>query len=261
MFCLKAMGIRFLCQHCHRPLNVKSVQAGLKGVCPNCSQLIVVPFESAIDLPKSSDEQIPATSGLSAAGSIIDIDKQITESGLTPSMHLSTDTTDGGVVVPETFSNRGLEALSSSIAETESLFLLDKPQPPTTMGKIDPIEEAPRNVWYYRCKELGEKGPLKAKTMQEELDNGNVTIGCIVWRDDWEDWQAAERVFPSLVALLAAERAKLSPAGQPGTDDWNSHSERRIGGRKLQWFGLAAIAIGLLIVAALAWFLSYVLSN
>ena len=55
---------------------------------------------------------------------------------------------------------------------------------------------------------MAKKGPFKAKAMQAELDSGNVNLGCIVWREDWEDWQPAERVFPSLVAIWEAQRSE-----------------------------------------------------
>ena len=84
---------------------------------------------------------------------------------------------------------------SDSNEQPYETFMLDKPRLPASLGKVDPIAEAPSRVWYFRSRELGEKGPLKGKMMQECLDRGQVKVGCIVWRDDWHDWLPAECSF------------------------------------------------------------------
>jgi DNA-directed RNA polymerase subunit RPC12/RpoP len=43
------MGIRFLCEHCQKRLNVKTRQAGEYCVCPDCGNEILIPFESTIE--------------------------------------------------------------------------------------------------------------------------------------------------------------------------------------------------------------------
>ncbi len=42
------MGIRFLCEHCNKRLNVKSFLAGKKGLCPHCGGRIRIPLESQV---------------------------------------------------------------------------------------------------------------------------------------------------------------------------------------------------------------------
>jgi hypothetical protein len=48
------MGIRFHCPNGHR-LNVKTFQAGKRGVCPHCGAKFIIPNESA--LPSSRDDE------------------------------------------------------------------------------------------------------------------------------------------------------------------------------------------------------------
>jgi len=140
-------------------------------------------------------------------------------------------------------------------------FILDKPAPPETLGKVDPIEEAPKRVWYFRSKELGEKGPLKAKAMREHLDKGDVKVGCIVWREDWEDWLPAEKVFPTLAATAKELRQKemmnraFKDANYQIPDEFNPHSELNRKRRRKHQIFVAAIALGICIIGVLVFVL------
>ena len=130
------------------------------------------------------------------------------------------------------------------------------------MGKVDPIAEAPQKVWYFRSKVHGEKGPLKGREMQEHLDKGDVKIGCIVWREDWEDWQPAERVFPPLVAKaeqIELERQKRSGSKIP--DELNPHSSLQRKRRLMKTIGFVAIAAGLLTIGVLVLVLIQLISG
>ena len=97
---------------------------------------------------------------------------------------------------------------AEDIARSVEAFMLDKPQLPPSMGKVDPILQAPKQIWYLRNKQLGEIGPLRGRLMQKRLDAGEVTIGSLVWRGDWDGWIPAESVFPSLVAEAERLRSK-----------------------------------------------------
>ncbi|MDC0283781.1 DUF4339 domain-containing protein [Mariniblastus sp.] len=129
----------------------------------------------------------------------------------------------GNVAVKETLPNRIRQRIKrpkdqllkhrppviepEEIDQSVETFMLDKPQLPPTMGKVDPILQAPKQIWYLRNKELGELGPLKGRLMQKRLDAGDITIGSLVWRGDWGGWIPAEKVFPSLV--VKAEGIRL----------------------------------------------------
>ena len=141
---------------------------------------------------------------------------------------------------------------------SSELFLLAKPKPPETRGKVDPIAEAPTRVWYFRSRELGEKGPLKGKVMQEHLDRGDVKIGCIVWREDWEDWAPAEKVFPSLAAKAKSKRMKekmhraFKDANYQIPDELNPQSELSKKRRKKALIFRSLIVVGIVIIIGLA---------
>ncbi len=250
------MGIRFICIHCHKHLNVKASQAGQVGECPHCRESIQVPASSA----DSMAEQ--ANSESETINAVFHVDRQITQAGLSTSIHLESESALDQFSIP--YSPSAQTASTSQptpIVDPANTFLLDKPRLPSTLGKVDPIAQAPRKIWYFRSKQLGEKGPLKAKQMQERLDNGDVTIGCIVWREDWEDWQPAERVFPALVALAQQNKTAEQRQGGGIPDEFNPHSELQKRKRKKQILGIIAIAAGLLTIGLLVMFLLRLLSN
>ncbi len=251
------MGIRFNCNHCDKPLNIKPTQAGQVGQCPDCQATITVP---ALPIATKNEESKNKDDN---SKSIFDVDHQIAQAGLSASIKLDSETAVSEFSVP--FSPPALGTKKSRLAEDKKKndsFLLEKPKPPTTMGKVDPIAEAPRKVWYFRSKTLGEKGPLKGKVMQEHLDSGDVTIGCIVWREDWEDWQPAEEVFPPLVALA---KKKSNQAFRDSNyvipDELNPHSTLQRKRRQMRVLGIIAIAVGLLTIGILVYFLVSLMSG
>jgi hypothetical protein len=250
------MGIRFICQNCQERLNVKSTQAGQKGECPYCKNIITVPTDSSkssADL--ANEENVTVDSPL-------DIDSQILDAGLSGSIALESAEGLEAFSIPFTPQKVGAKDAGKDRVKAADSFLLDKPEPPTTLGKIDPIAEAPRKVWYFRSKALGEKGPLKGREMQAHLDKGDVKIGCIVWREDWEDWQPAERVFPPLVALAEQiEIDRMTRTGDKIPDELNPHSVLQRRRRQMRMIGIVAIAAGLLTIGALAFVLIRLISG
>ena len=53
------MGIRFLCEHCGKKLNIKDELAGKKGRCPKCNERIEIPAESTLESTKAPAGQQP----------------------------------------------------------------------------------------------------------------------------------------------------------------------------------------------------------
>jgi hypothetical protein len=249
------MGIRFKCSHCQKRLNVKAAQAGQSGQCPKCGKTVQIPLQSEV-APVDTEGHTEVMD----SHSIFDVDNQITQAGLSASIHLETETRLGNVNHPLTSSGRSRTKRRRSQTGSDEPFLLDKPRPPATLGRVDPIAQAPRKIWYFRSRELGEKGPLKARAMRNHVDQGDVTIGCIVWREDWEDWQPAERVFPELAEELRKQAAELEP--EPGVpDEWNPHAALQRRRRRLQMLGIVAIAAGLVTIFGLAVLLVKLISN
>lgn len=244
------MGIRFLCPHCQQRLNIKAAQAGLRGQCPQCDQTIQIPLESSIQSPSSSKRIKPLPEHEQ-----LEIDQQVTLAGLDASLQSGSESASGWHSVSSTSIAERPSPRSTASSNTEP-FLLDKPQLPSTMGKIDPIAEAPGKVWYFRSQEFGERGPLKARQMQEQLDAGVVTIGCIVWREDWDDWHPAERVFPSLVKLVESARAVESrESSSIKTKELKSRSRFRLRHRRRRMITMVIFVGSMLIVAGLVYLL------
>jgi len=129
-------------------------------------------------------------------------------------------------------------------------FLLAKP-----VAKIgdDPLKANPNLVWYLRHKRLGEKGPLKARQVEEMLEAGQIRVGYIVWREDWNDWVPAEEVFQGLNKPAEDESAYRIPA------ELNPHSEasRKRRAQKRFWMCFNAAAF-LLVVVLVYWITHYV---
>lgn len=245
------MGIRFFCQNCEKRLNVKSVQAGEYGQCPGCLTQIRVPAESTISarlFDARHDGRRVGESDESSIG-LRSADDQITIDGIpaenfqhhAPTKPRKSHTLESPMV-------SGVDKISSR------LFMLDKPELPATLGKVDPITQAPNQIWYFRSRELGERGPLKPSVMREHVDQGDVTVGCIVWRQDWHDWLPAERVFPKLVAEASGAVPGATPrsANPPSVDEPRNPPtvfEQRQ--RKKQRIFLSLIVVGILVIGVL----------
>lgn len=261
------MGIRFLCHQCEKRLNVKSTQAGQEGQCPHCMASIVVPEKSTIPSQLEKLEQIQrgqerAAGDEDSAVGLYDVDDQTTLDGI-PAEKRHQDSVNSTKLKKKVAAEFNPDDSNSSI----ELFMLDRPAPPSTLGKIDPIAEAPDRVWYFRSRELGEKGPLKGKVMQAHLERGDVKIGCFVWREDWEDWVAAEKVFPTLVAEAKSRRRKarvsraFKEANYQLPDDFDPDSEFSRRKRRKHQFFAGAIATGVVIIVILVVVLIQLLSK
>ncbi len=276
------MGIRFLCQHCEKRLNVKTTQAGIEGECPYCQQPVVVPSESMTEssLPaiQKNNRQTPLNDSDSTIA-LLSSDDQKTPGKLPAAVRAKGPRTNRPTTLSPRaktkskvgqFKTRGsntdktplrgnLKTKSATpIHGGKDLFMLDKPAPPPSLGKVDPIAQAPKQVWYFRSHELGERGPLKAKQMQKFVDDGDVKIGCLVWREDWEDWLLAEKVFPDLAAEAEAQRQKgimnraFKDANYQIPDSLDPNSAVNRQRRRKNFLFIGAITIGIITIAGLA---------
>lgn len=205
------MGIRFLCHHCKRRLNVKATQTGTEGQCPHCMSTVTVPAQSTI--PVTLEKKTPRPAGRfrrfinDLPG---DVDADATIHGVPAELQSGGQESSDGI---DDYNDSDSIVFEDNLGDNSAeLFMLDKPTPPPSFGKVDPIAEAPERVWYFRSRKLGEKGPLNAKQMRERVDCGDVTVGCVVWREDWDDWAKAEAAFPSLAAKAKAQRRKARVA-------------------------------------------------
>lgn len=235
------MGIRFLCPHCDERLNVKAAQAGLMGECPHCHDELTVPFESTI-VTSASSKKIKYTSTVTLPLA----DDQVTEA--TPEYGENLESDEFLDAFRHVIDRHVEQSPGEPDTASGESFLLDKPQPFLNRGDVDPIEQAPDKVWYFRCRRLGEKGPFKGRQMQEQIDRGNVLGDCIVWREDWEDWQLAEKVFPGVAQSGAkAKQNPLLPI--PIRNQRKTNSIRT----RFTPIILAAVAAGLLLISGLVY--------
>lgn len=256
------MGIRFLCIHCENRLNVKASQAGQEGECPHCGKTILVPTKSTIPSPleKARPRRRPSHVGSDSKIELLDTEND-------PSIGLPMNRAINTAGARASKAPAAPKRANSNPTSSSNSFELDKPGPPESLGKIDPIAEAPKRVWYFRSREIGEKGPLRAKAMREHVDRGEVTVGCIVWREDWEDWMPAEKVFPALAEQAKQMRQQdrvdraFKDANYKIPDEFNPHSELNKKRRFRHQLFIAAIAAGILVIGVLIYVLINLLSG
>ena len=154
---------------------------------------------------------------------------------------------DSSEALNELLSDDEREIPDDRSPESES-FLLSKP-----VAKIgsDPLKSNPDLVWILRHKRLGEKGPLKAREVEEMLENNQLRPGFIVWRQDWDDWLPIEEVFPQLAAKTQSGPAYEIPA------ELNPHSEVNRKRRARKWIWMCCSAAAFLLVAVLVYCLAW----
>lgn len=255
------MGIRFLCIHCENRLNVKTIQAGQEGKCTHCGKMVLVPHKSTIpsQLEKANrPRRRPSHIGSDSKIELLDAENE-------PTFGLPLDPTTDTAAASKSSAIR--KRSKSNSASKPNSFELDKPSPPETLGKVDPIAQAPKRVWYFRSREIGEKGPLRAKAMREHVDQGDVTVGALVWREDWEDWLPAEKAFPALAQQAKQMRQQdrvnraFKDANYKIPDEFNPHSELNRKRRFRNQLLVAAIATGILVIGLLIFVLVKLLSG
>jgi hypothetical protein len=175
------MGIRFLCPNGHQ-LNVKSFQAGKRGICPHCGARFTIPNESTLTGSEKTDPPNAADG----------VDKEIVQEQAVE---------QGGVQDPQEVADRGAERLDQQVT------------PPATPTKaVDPLAEAPGAKWYVSPPGGGQFGPAGGDLMRTWIAEGRVTADSLVWREGWDDWAEASTVLPDVVP---PETAAYLPPSTP----------------------------------------------
>jgi len=230
------MGIRFFCPHCQSRLNVKSSQAGHPGVCPDCNATLDVPSQSELPgIPKCPNQRFYVEEKDPPEGSsqLIGFDSQDTVVG---------DLVGGADIVASAVAEP-TDSLSPVFATAQDggsgVFMLDRPSPSPDFGKVDPILAAPEKVWYFRNK---------------EVDSGEVAAGSMVWREDWEDWAAAEDAFPQIDKPIESVEGIEEEKNRP---ELSADSIKKMASRKVLFYG--AMVAGLSVVVALTYVLLWIL--
>ena len=210
------MGIRFSCPNGHK-LNVKSFQAGMRGVCPYCGAKFTIPTESSQTTSETTDEP----------------EQTIDE----PEQTLGEPET----VVHPPLKESGPPEVRSQPAMTHR----------AKKSGADPLGEDPDTVWYVRPPSGGQFGPAGADAMRTWLKEGRVTADSLVWREGWRDWAEAVTVFPKLALVrwspddsdstakpppppndLSSDLSKLSQKETKTTAAGKRITRKRSGGRR-----------------------------
>ncbi len=176
------MGIRFRCPNGHK-LNVKSFQAGMRGVCPYCGAKFTVPAEST---------QPPA-------------DK--------PGDKGEIEETDNvGQPPPQQVAQETPATPPASTQPTRA-----QPRSTKKPAAADPLAEDPGSVWYVRPPSGGQFGPAHGNVMRDWIKDGRVTADSLLWREGWPDWVEAVTVFPrlALARWLPHDDAAKKPPPPP----------------------------------------------
>lgn len=178
------MGIRFFCPNGHK-LNVKSYQAGKRGICPHCGAKFTIPDEST--LPSSNKAASPDTADAD--------DEEILQEQAAE---------QAGASVEPHGEGPGGEQLDRQVVP---------PAAPPQKG--DPFLDAPGASWYVSPPGGGQFGPASADMMKTWIAEGRVTADSLVWREGWDDWAEASTVLPHLVPPETAPY--LPPPGSADT--------------------------------------------
>lgn len=229
------MGIRFWCPNGHK-LNVKSFQAGRRGICPYCGAKFQIPMQSTRkpgdkDLVSEPQEhsvheglggtppgsapvaQPPGSSGSAGAG--VNGPAPVQAAGTaSPAPSAAGGTLQPGGAAPlqsaagpspvgETWSAPDGAPSSFQAGPAAPTGPLASTPPLSPAGPAtgsDPLAEAPDVVWYVRPPTGGQFGPATSDVMRNWIDEGRVSQDSLVWREGWRDWQEASELFPQLGA-------------------------------------------------------------
>ena len=141
------MGIRFLCDHCLKRLNVKAKQAGTFCVCPDCESEIQVPLESTVEpltrkkrsnQKRSNKKRSNKKHSKVPAGVEVELSPVVGEPA---SVELKTD----GVATLGFEDSAAVERVSVSQVQTDMLQSIDEAQgtvvePPVVNSKLSSVE-------------------------------------------------------------------------------------------------------------------------
>ncbi len=246
------MAIRFQCETCKRPINVKQELAGRVGVCPHCRQQWPIPENSLLTPEAFRQARIDwfsANPGASSSHSQLSgIRGADTRQSGSPQVSVQTKS-PGRMVVPAMEQEpRGVRIVPP------------KPVAPEIPG-ADPIADAPDALWYVRPPGGGQFGPASGALFRQWMEEGRVAGDAWLWRQGWEDWQQAVGSFPDLalsgLTLSATGNGpNVSPTvSSPSAITRAAYFKARR--RRTMWTAIGLVG-GTVVVGALIFLLVYV---
>ncbi len=261
------MGIRFYCPNGHK-LNVKTFQAGRRGICPYCGAKFLIPTEST---RKSSKQERAAFRAVAARSQVSDGVSQMVagnaplssafagaSSTLVKKPNEINDAFSPEELSQELLQDGGNEASSlGSISEsvTKGDSKAETKVPTTPARPADPITEAGDVVWYVRPPSGGQYGPAMATIMRQWLAEGRISPDSLVWHEGWRDWQPAFAIFQQLNARESLEDtlADDTPFLQPMSSLVRSTSNRRSSHGIRMAVIILSILLIIVVVSMLLW--------
>lgn len=202
------MGIRFFCEACGTKLNIKDDLAGKKGRCPKCNEKIMIPMQSTLQKTVERDRvSAPVNQPIG------DPKQELEDSVRRRSSPLEKSGGEkSGETPPTTAQDPSSAASTSSILERQTgeigprnKVTQDESAPelppipaagtPETRRPKSAFDEAPNASWFVRPTSGGQFGPADANAMKSWLSEGRVGRDSLVWREGWEEWESAEKIF------------------------------------------------------------------
>ena len=217
------MGIRFFCEACGTKLNIKDDLAGKKGRCPKCNEKIMIPMQSTLQKTVERDRvSAPVNQPIGDPKQELEdsvrrrsspLEKSGGEkSGGEKSGGEKSGGEKSGETPPTTAQDPSSAASTSSILERQTgeigprnKVTQDESAPelppipaagtPETRRPKSAFDEAPNASWFVRPTSGGQFGPADANAMKSWLSEGRVGRDSLVWREGWEEWESAEKIF------------------------------------------------------------------
>jgi len=171
------MGIRFFCPNGHK-LNVKEHLAGKTGFCPECGVRLAIPYQST---RKSSRELHQEKVGNESP-------PDVPTPGPTPAAFF-----------PE-------ETPQQNAAENDQIYTTEAVPNPfpgvaptaTEPSIINPILQDQTVVWYVQSPGGEPYGPATGEVINTWIQERRIGPTMLVWREGWNNWMEANKVFPEL---------------------------------------------------------------
>ncbi len=207
------MGIRFFCEACGTKLNIKDDLAGKKGRCPKCNEKIMIPMQSTLQKTVERDRvSAPVNQPIGDPKQELEDSVRRRSSPLEKSGGEKSGGEKSGGTPPTTAQDPSSAASTSSILERQTgeigprnKVTQDESAPelppipaagtPETRRPKSAFDEAPNASWFVRPTSGGQFGPADANAMKSWLSEGRVGRDSLVWREGWEEWESAEKIF------------------------------------------------------------------
>lgn len=167
------MGIRFFCPNGHK-LNVKAHLAGKTGFCPECGARVQIPYEDTRVSSKAERTAVPRESKPPSG-----------ESGASP----GTSPVDK---VPQTAPTHPVAATASPVPGSPA------PSPSPENRPVNPMLADKSLIWYLQVPGGTQYGPVDSQVVAKWIDEKRIAPEMLVWREDWPQWEEAQKVFPEV---------------------------------------------------------------